>query len=129
LADRAQAIEAGHTWKGKTRGMIDLQIHWVPGHCDFAPNEQADEEAKKAAQGSSSDAKLLPPLLQKRLPLSALALRQANTDSLKKRWDRRWKSSAREDLLRSIDNSAPSKKYLRLIKGLDRRQASILFQL
>jgi hypothetical protein len=32
-------------------------------------------------------------------------------------------------LLRTIDNSAPSKKYLRLIRGLDRRQASLLFQL
>ena len=32
-------------------------------------------------------------------------------------------------MLRSIDNSAPSKKYLRLIRDLDRRQASILFQL
>ena len=48
---------------------------------------------------------------------------------LKKRWSRRWKSSERENLLRSIDNSAPSKKYLRLISDLDRCQASILFQL
>jgi hypothetical protein len=40
-----------------------------------------------------------------------------------------WKSSARENLLRSIDNIAPLKKYLRLIKNLDRRLASILFQL
>jgi hypothetical protein len=31
--------------------------------------------------------------------------------------------------LRSIDNSAPSKKYIRLTKLLDRRQSSILFQL
>jgi hypothetical protein len=46
-----------------------------------------------------------------------------------KRWERRWKSSAREPLLKGIDNTAPSKKYLRLIKNLDRRQASLLFQL
>ena len=32
-------------------------------------------------------------------------------------------------MLRSINNSAPSKKYLQLIRDLDRRQASILFQL
>ena len=37
--------------------------------------------------------------------------------------------SPRETLLRSIDNTVPSKKYLRLIKNLNRRQASILFQL
>ena len=50
-------------------------------------------------------------------------------NKLKKRWERRWKSSPREDLLKTIDNSAPSKKYLHLIADLDRRQASILFQL
>ena len=40
-----------------------------------------------------------------------------------------WKNSERENLLRTIDNSAPSKQYLQLIKGLDRCQASLLFQL
>jgi len=39
------------------------------------------------------------------------------------------KLSSREDLLRSIDNSAPSKKYICLTKLLDCRQSSILFQL
>ena len=114
---------------GRKRGVIDLQIHWVPGHCDFEPNERADEEAKKAAKGDSSDAKLLPPLLRKCLPLSISALRQGNSAKLTKRWERRWKSSTRESLLKGIDNTAPSKKYLRLTKGLDRRQASLLFQL
>ena len=35
----SQAIMAGEPWKGDSRGVIDLQIHWVPGHCDFGPNE------------------------------------------------------------------------------------------
>lgn len=48
---------------------------------------------------------------------------------LKKRWEHKWKSSPREDLLKTIDNTAPSKKYLHLIATLDRCQASILFQL
>jgi len=29
-----------------TRGVIDLQLHWTPGHVDFPPNERADEIAK-----------------------------------------------------------------------------------
>ena len=128
-AARSQALAVGDPWVSRTRNVVDLQVQWVPGHCDFEPNERADEEAKKAAQGDSSDAKFLPPLLRKRLPLSVSALRQDNLAKLKKRWERRWKNSERESLLRSIDNSAPSKKYLRLISGLDRRQASILFQL
>ena len=106
-----------------------MQLHWVPGHCDFEPNERADEEAKLAAQGTSSDARFLPQLLHKKLPLSISALRQENNKKLKKRWQRRWKNSERENLLRSIDNTAPSKKYLHLIANLDCRQASIIFQL
>ena len=93
--ERVQAINAGDQWKGDSRGVINLQIHWVPGHCDFAPNERADEEAKLAAQGSSSDSRFLPPLLRKKLPLSVSALRQENSVKLKKRWSRQWKSSER----------------------------------
>jgi hypothetical protein len=58
-------------------------MHWVPGHVDFAPNEKADEEAKKAAKGDSSDAKSLPKLLRKRLPLSIPALRQSHSNRIK----------------------------------------------
>jgi len=92
-------------WKLEIHGpvghvnVIDLHIQWVPGHCGFEPNERADEEAKKAAQGDSSDAKLLPPLLHKRLPLSISALHQDNIAKLKKCWERRWKNSERENLL------------------------------
>ena len=127
--ERLQTIKAGEQWKGNSKGVINLQIHWVPGHCDFGPNERADEEAKLPAQESSSKAKFLPPLLRKKLPLSISALRQDNLSKLKRRWQRRWRSSERENLLQSIDNSALSKKYSRLIADLDRRQASLLFQL
>ena len=128
-AERELATLEGEDWIGRPKGVINLQVHWVPGHVGFAPNEKADEEAKKAAQGHSSEAKYLPKFLRKPLPLSVSALRQSNMTKIKKRWERRWKSSPREDILKSIDNSAPSKKYLCLIAGLDRRQASLLFQL
>ena len=122
-------IAEGEDWVGRPKGVVDLQVHWVPGHIDFAPNEKTDQEAKKAVQGDSSEAKYLPKLLRKPLPLSVSALHQGNITKIKKRWKRRWQSSLREDILKSIDNSAPSKKYLHLISGLDRRQASLLFQL
>jgi ribonuclease HI len=127
--DRAWEIENRRDWTGRKRGVISLQAHWVPGHRDFEPNERADEEAKKATMGDSSKARHLPTLLRKCLPLSVSALRQENTAKLAKRWARRWNSLARESRLKSIDNTAPSKKYLRLIKDLDCRQASLLFQL
>ena len=125
----SEAVNANRSWKGRVKGVIDPQIHWVPGHCDFGPNKLADEEAKKAAEGNSSDTRLLPAFLHKRLPLSISALRQNNITKLKNHWERRWRLSPREDLLWSIDNTAPSKKYICLTKSLDRRQSSILFQL
>ena len=64
----------GGSWKGKPKGIVDLQIHWVAGHVGFAPNTKADEEAKKAAQGDSSNTKFLPKSLRKFLPLSISAL-------------------------------------------------------
>jgi hypothetical protein len=104
-------------------------MHWVPGHSGNERNERADEEAKKAAQGLSSEAKLLPLFLRKPLPVSISALRQNYMSSILKTWKRRWKGSPCYTLLRPIDKSAPSKKFLRLVKGLDRRQASLLTQL
>jgi hypothetical protein len=127
--ERTQAIEARDKWMGRKWGVINLQIYWILGHRDFEPNKCADEEDKKAAQGESSNAKSLPSFLHKCLPLSVSALHQENSSKLSKHWERRWKTSPRETLLKSIDNTAPSKKYLRLIKNLDHRQASILFQL
>ena len=120
-----------YLWKGPNMAKHSPQppLPSTPGHQDFEPNERADKEAKKAAMGDSSDAKLLPALLRKRLPLSVSALRQENTAKLTKHWVQRWKSLVRESLLKSIDNTGPSKKYLCLIKDLDRRQASLLFQL
>ena len=128
-SERDKAIANNDGWAGRSRGVVDQQMHWVPRYIDFAPNEKADEEAKKAAKGDSSDAKSLPKLLHKRLPLSIPALRQSHSNRIKKRWGHRWKSSPREDLLKTINNTTPLKKYLRLITNLDRRQASILFQL
>ena len=127
--EQCQALAKGSQWKGNTKGAIDLQLHWVPGHCDFEPNEHTDEEAKLAAQGASSEARFLPWLLHKKLPLSISALCQENNKKLKRHWHHRWKFSERENLLRSIDNSMPSKKYLRLISSLDCHQASLIFQL
>jgi ribonuclease HI len=93
--ERARAIDTGNEWVGRTKGVIDLQIHWVLGHQDFEPNEHADGEAKKAAQGDSSDAKSLPALLCEHLPLSISALQQNHSAKTLKSWEHRWKASPR----------------------------------
>ena len=100
----AAVLAEGNTWRSKLKCVIDLQLHWVPGHSEFAPNEKADEEAKKVAQGNSSDTKSLPKFLCKCLPLNISVLRQGHISKLKKCWERRWKDSPRGRLLNSIDN-------------------------
>jgi len=110
-------------------GIIDLQMHWVPGHSGNVRNERVDEEVKKAAQGVSSEAKLLPPFLCKPLLASVLALCQNYMSLILKTWKQRWKGSPHYVLLCPIDKSAPSKKILRLVKGLNQHQASLLTQL
>ena len=69
-----QALAEGCVWKGNTNRVIDLQVHWVPGHSGYKQNEKVDKDAKKAVQGSSSKAKLLPLFLHKCLPASVSAL-------------------------------------------------------
>jgi ribonuclease HI len=104
--ERRQALAEGSHWKSNTKGVINLQLHWVLGHCDFEPNECTDEEAKLAMEG-----KILPQLPHKKLPLSISTLHQENIEKLKRHWHHRWKTSERENLLRAIDNSVASKNY------------------
>jgi ribonuclease HI len=56
--DRARKIENEQEWSGQKHRVINLQVHWVPGHCNFEPNKRVDKGAKKAATGDSSKAKL-----------------------------------------------------------------------
>jgi ribonuclease HI len=127
--EKRAARRAGKTWKGRTHNVINLQLHWIPSHSDFEPNERADEEAKLASQGKSSDAKLLPKILRKPLPVSMSAARQSSDKLLLKRWKRRWKSSPRYDAMRRIDDSLPSNKFLQHARNLTRKQTSLLVQL
>ncbi|KAF8237041.1 hypothetical protein L208DRAFT_1520421, partial [Tricholoma matsutake] len=89
-----------------------------------------DEEAKLAAQGSSSHTQLLPTFLHcKPLPASIPALRQAHLMALHKCWKQHWKTSPRYALLNPINKSLPSNKFLKLINKLDRCQSAIITHL
>ena len=72
--------------KAKTKGVIDLHIHWVLGHTNFEPNKRADEAVKKAALGESSPAKDLPSFLHKPLLLSMSTLQQNNREKIHRLW-------------------------------------------
>jgi len=102
-----------------TKNVIDLQIHWTPGHSSFPPNVRANELAKQAAQGSSSPCNTLPTSLHKTpIPSSTSALRQSNLSSLKKIWKTHWKSSPRYPKTHAINKSLPSANFLKLTAPL-----------
>ena len=113
----------------KTRGACDLCIHWVPGHHDFEPNEKADELAKDATRGESSLQADLLKSLQKPIPMSIAALCQEARARFQCMWARRWKRSPHYIQLGSIHKIMLSKKWLKLVKPLDCKQASLIMQL
>jgi ribonuclease HI len=88
---KAIQVNANNSWPGQylikdviqlaeeanqPRNRDQLRVKWISAHSDVIGNERADEEAKQAAQGMSSPAHLLPPLLRCHLPHSATALKQ-----------------------------------------------------
>ncbi|KAI5891865.1 uncharacterized protein SCHCODRAFT_02472331, partial [Schizophyllum commune H4-8] len=56
---------------------LDMHIAWIPGHMDVPGNEWADEEAKAAAAGSTTQLRHPPAALKATLPVSAAALKAA----------------------------------------------------
>ena len=63
-----------HTLVVCNRGVINLNIQWVPGHMDFALNDKADQHTKEAAKGLLSPSSELPKSLRKPLPASVSTL-------------------------------------------------------
>jgi ribonuclease HI len=125
LADGSKGWEE---WKLKRWCYIEFV--WTPGHEDIEGNELADELAKLAAQGESSNAQDLPTYLRKKpLPISISATRQQLKKDLKARWLREWADSPRHDRTATIDKSLPSDDFLHIIDQLQRNQASLLTQL
>ena len=39
-AKHCQILGEGNQWKGRSKGVIDLQVHWVLGHCNFGPKSE-----------------------------------------------------------------------------------------
>jgi ribonuclease HI len=106
---------------------MDLLVRWTPGHADIKGNEQADEEARKAAAEGSS--RRLPRFLKKPLLKSRSAMKQAYAGKLKKQAEKAWQKSPRYPRIKDMDSTLPSPAYLKLVADLPRKHCAILFQL
>ena len=109
-----------------------LTFRWSAGHLGIAGNEDADKQAKAAADGESSEKADLPPCLRKKLGYSLSAIRQARNEKLKIEWAVAWTKSPRSQHLKFKDLLTPSsQKYLKYISSDDipRKIASTIFQL
>jgi ribonuclease HI len=107
-----------------------LRMVWTPGHENIHGNERADEEAKEAAHGDTSDKKELPIYLRKKpLPHNKSAVAQAFDKRIKEEWRQECEKSHRFERILAIDNSLPSRSFLKYTKGCNRAQTSMLMQL
>ena len=116
----------------KTRGKkFSLTLRWTAGHVGIPGNEEADEEAKIAADGSTSDAPQLPKILRKPLKRSKSAAIQEEGVARKIRWRKDWKASPRHAKFQKIDSSLPSQHFIKLISNpkISKIDASKVFQL
>ncbi|OAX43629.1 hypothetical protein K503DRAFT_853199 [Rhizopogon vinicolor AM-OR11-026] len=111
-----------------------LIIRWSPGHNGLLGNKAADEQAKRAAWGDTSEGPDLPKSLRskagtpKSLPISKSALKQVHR-KIKKDAENIMRHSPRFPALQAIDASAPSKKFAEITERLPRRHSLLLFQL
>jgi hypothetical protein len=89
-----------------------LTIRWTAGHEGIEGNKATDEEAKRAAEGTSLDKCSLPQYLRKHLLINPAAAKSVHYKKLKGKWKTKWRSSERGQKAVRINMSTPSKKFL-----------------
>ena len=117
--------------KHRSKNKYSLMLRWTAGHISIAGNEKADNEAKKAVAGLSSDKELLPAYLRKPLLINPSAVKQKLIDKLKKDWSKEWLKSKRGKIMSKIDNTTPSNKFIKTISNakLSHKASSRIVQL
>ncbi|KAF8807972.1 hypothetical protein BYT27DRAFT_7003422, partial [Phlegmacium glaucopus] len=92
-------------------------------------NERADEEAKRAAVGSTAPLEHLPHVLRSPLPHSAGIMKTQYMFQLKEAWKEKWALSPRRARLNVIDPDFPYNKFRKTQESLTRSQSSLIAQI
>ncbi|CAK5280784.1 unnamed protein product [Mycena citricolor] len=117
----------------RTHPNAKVTFCWLPGHVDIQGNEEADKQAKMAAEqlltNRAEADKLLHKSLRGTLPRSKSAAAQHYNALLQARANDGWKASPRYNKLKSLLRKTPTESFQKLIRKIPRQQATILFQL
>jgi hypothetical protein len=108
-----------------------LTFRWTAGHEGIEGNEAVDKEAKKAAEGHTSDFDSLPPYLRRPLLINPSAIKQYHAAKLKEKWTNVWRNSSRGASFLKLDKTTPSKNFLSRLSNpaLSRKASSLITQL
>ena len=100
-------------------------------HEGIIGNETIDREAKKAAEGLTSDKPLLPPFLKKPLLTNPSAVKRAYNNTLQNEWAATWHQLERGSKMLLINASTLSKEFLGAISlpEITHSLASLISQL
>ncbi len=117
----------------KKHRQANITLRWIPSHMEIKGNEEADRQAKKAAEGNTdSPTHRLPKVLRRRLPDSKSAIKQNLSKHLKIEAVTILHKSPQWTKLVGIDPSRvmPSARYHETVEWLlPHKHASLLIQL
>ncbi|KAF8499396.1 hypothetical protein JB92DRAFT_3124897 [Gautieria morchelliformis] len=118
-------INASHR---KIQGVVEKQagakvvMRWVPGHEGVKGNKRADEGAKKAVRGETSQEWEIPIECQGTLPISRAAEFQRHNMKLKQEAWTVFAKSPRAMFTHEIDPTMPSAAFSKITKNIPHRQ-------